>query len=213
MKNTALYLGLRKLWVAYKLIFRENSYLNQTGFIKSHQYIQPIDNKKAPIPWMNYAMVEFLNERLNKGLDLFEYGAGFSSIWFAERLNRVVSIEYDKAWRKQVEDLLAPVSNAELVFQEVGEDYINGAAKTGRKYHLVLVDGRERVACAKASFNSLTEDGVLILDDSDRAEYQEVFTIAEDLGFKNLRISGLKPFSFFREESTIFYRPKNCLAL
>jgi hypothetical protein len=213
LKKTAFYLGLRKLWVAYKLIALDNSYLNQTGFIKSHQHIQPIDKNKTPIPWMNYAMVAFLDERLNKGLDLFEYGAGFSSIWFAERLNKVVSIEYDLAWRKQVEDLLAPVTNAELVFQEVGEDYINGASKTGRKYHLVLVDGRERVACAKASFSDLTEDGVLILDDSDRAEYQDVFSIAKELGYKNLRISGLKPFSFFREESTIFYRSSNCLGL
>lgn len=213
MKNTALYLGLRKLWIAYKLVVRKNSYLNKTGFIKSHQYIQPVNQNNGPIPWMNYAVIELLDERLHKGLDLFEYGAGFSSIWFAERLNKVVSIEYDQAWRKQVEGLLAPVSNAELIFQEVGEDYVNGAQRTGSSYHMILVDGRERVACAKASFNALTDDGILILDDSDREEYQEVFTIASNLGFKNLRISGLKPFSFFREESTIFYRNSNCLGL
>jgi len=213
LKKSAFYLALRKIWVSYKLISRKNSYLNQTGFIKSHQHIEPIDTDGKPIPWMNYAVVELLHERLTKELSLFEYGAGFSSIWFAQRIKKVVSIEYDTAWRKQVEELLAPVKNASLIFQTLGEDYIKGAVNTGQKYNVVLVDGRDRVACAAASFEALEPNGVLILDDSDREEYQAAFGLAKEKGFKNLRISGLKPFSFVREESTIFYRADNCLGL
>ena len=128
-------------------------------------------------------------------------------------MKKVVSIEYDTSWRKQVEELLAPVKNARVIFQSLGDDYIKGAIKTGEKYQVILVDGRDRVACAAASFEALEKDGVLILDDSDRVEYQEAFKLAKEKGFKNLRISGLKPFSFVREESTIFYRSENCLGL
>ncbi len=213
MKKSGFYLGLRRWWVAYKLIFKGYSYLNKTGFIKSHQYIEPVDAKGNPIPWMNYAFVEFLDERLSKDLKMFEYGAGYSSLYFAERVAEVVSIEYDKAWEAKLRELLKDCSNHQLIVCPVGEEYIKAAQDQSRAFDFILVDGRERVACLEAGIEALSERGVIVLDDSDREEYQAAFKIAADRGFKHLRFSGLKPFSFVREESTVFYRDANCLGL
>ncbi len=203
----------RKLWVSYKLITRKNSYLNTTGFIWSHQKIEPVDADDQPIPWMNYAMTELLDERLTKELTMFEYGAGYSTLYFAARVASVHSVEYDRAWEDRVTELLQPVENATLLFEEVGTDYINCAVNQPLKFDVILVDGRERVECTKASIAALSPAGVIILDDSDRNEYQAAFPLMHEAGFKNLRISGLKPFSFKREESTIFYRNANCLGI
>lgn len=210
LKKNALYLALRRYWVAYKLIFKSYSYLNSTGFIRSHQLIQPVDANLKAIPWMNYAFVELLNERMNKNLNLFEYGAGFSSLYFAERLKAVVSIEYDKVWEDKLRELLKPCSNHSLLVEPVGEKYIDAAKNHPDVFDVILVDGRERVACFKSGIEALSDRGLIILDDSDRAEYQEAFEYAQAKGFKHLRISGLKPFSFKREESTLFYRDGNC---
>lgn len=210
MKRNAFYLALRRWWVGFKLIFKDYSYLNSTGFILSHQLIEPVDAKSNAIPWMNYAFVELLNERLNKDMRMFEYGAGFSSLYFAKRVKDVVSIEYDKAWESKLRELLKPCLNHKLIVEPVGEKYIGAAASEERAFDVVLVDGRERVACFKNGLEALSENGVIILDDSDREEYQEAFEIARANGFRHLRISGLKPFSFKREESTLFYRKENC---
>lgn len=162
---------------------------------------------------MNYALVELLDERLSKEIHLFEYGAGFSSLYFAERVKTITSIEYDQNWIEKLKELLQGVQNHKLIFTPVGDEYIHAAKNESQVFDLILVDGRERVACAKSGFDALSETGVLILDDSDRQEYQAVFDYAKSLNFKQLRISGLKPFSFKREESTIFYRNENCLNL
>lgn len=206
-------MALRKWWVAYKLIFKPNSYLNRTGFIRSHQLIEPVNADLKAIPWMNYAFVELLDERLNKDLRMFEYGAGFSSLYFAERVKEVVSIEYDKAWEEKLRDLLKHCTNHKLIVESVGDAYINAAKSENSLFDLILVDGRERVACFESGIAALTKQGVIILDDSDREEYQSAFEIAKRQGFRHLRISGLKPFSFLREESTIFYRDLNCFNL
>jgi hypothetical protein len=59
----------------------------------------------------------------------------------------------------------------------------------------------------------MNETAVLILDDSDRAKYKRVFDISRDLGFKSLRIQGLKPTGHWVEETTLFYRSGNCFGL
>lgn len=213
MKKSALYLALRKWWVGYKAIFKPYSYLNTTGFIRSHQKIQPVNAQDKAIPWMNYAFVELLDERLNHSLRMFEYGAGFSSLYFSKQVKEIVSIEYDKAWEDKLRELLKPCHNHTLLVEPVGEGYIHAAQGTEEKFDVILVDGRERVACFKSGLQALTPRGVIILDDSDRDEYKPAFQIARKQGFRHLTISGLKPFSFRREESTLFYKDGNCFNL
>lgn len=213
MKNTRVYLGLRKLWVGYKLVFKPYSYLNLTGFIKSHQYIEPIDAQGNPIPWLNYAIIDFLNERLHNNLNMFEYGAGFSTQYFAKRINHITAIEYDGIWVDKVKNLLAEVKNATLLIEAVNEAYIHAAVKTNTLYDVILVDGRERVACVRSAVSALSASGVLILDDSNRAEYKESFEIMRHAGYRYLTFTGLKPFSFKIEHTTIFYKDGNSLKI
>ena len=116
---------LRKWWVGYKAIFKPYSYLNTTGFIRSHQKLQPINARNEAIPWMNYAFVELLDERLNRSLRMFEYGAGFSSLYFSNRVKEIVSIEYDKAWENKLRALLKSCTNHNLLVEPVGNEYIH----------------------------------------------------------------------------------------
>ena len=50
------------------------------------------------MPWMNYAAIHFLEERLTPLLSLFEYGSGHSTLFFARLVHRIVSIETDRNW-------------------------------------------------------------------------------------------------------------------
>jgi len=213
MPQNPLTRALRWLWVRYRLLTRSDSFLRSSGFLRSHQLIAPVDARDQPLPWLNYSLIQLLEERLTKDLRVFEYGAGYSTFWFAKRVKEVVALEYDRRWEQQVRDLLKGKDNVELRFQEVGPEYTQMAAQDALGYDLILVDGRERVACLEKALEGLRPGGVILLDDTEREEYRPAFSLAQKAGYRALTISGLKPFSFGREQSTLFYREGNCLGL
>ena len=43
----------------------------------------PIDKNSNPLPWVTYGFIDFISERLNKSIDVFEYGSGNSTLWYA----------------------------------------------------------------------------------------------------------------------------------
>lgn len=213
MKNDILTTKLRWLWVRYRLLSRRDSFLRQSGFLRTHQYLEPVDDRGNPIPWLNYSFIHFLEERLSPAMRLFEYGAGYSTLWFAQRVKEVHALEYDRQWEVQLRQMLEGLSNVRLQFQELGPEYISTALEDEEGYDLILVDGRERVACLEKSLSALRPGGVIVLDDSEREEYQAAFSRAREAGYRWLTISGLKPFSFGREQSTVFYQNDNCLGI
>jgi len=77
----------------------------------------------------------------------------------------------------------------------------------------VIVDAEERVECVKVASQYLTEDGVIILDDSHRDYYKEAFDFAREQGFRKLDFKGQKPAGISEYWTTVFYRPDNCLGI
>lgn len=202
----------RLLEVFYNFLVHEESYLKVTAFSKSAKARKPIGTDGQPVPWMNYAAIDFLNERLNSNLSMFEYGSGYSTLFFAKRVKQVTSIEYDSSWFDYIGATLNEQDNAEVKYYALGDGYEEAVIKegAGKKYDVILVDGRERVKCAKNSLDLLSDNGVLILDDSDRPKYQEVYSFYESKGFKRIIFTGLKPTGFRRYATTVFYRSNNC---
>ncbi|MEP2024445.1 MAG: hypothetical protein ABJH98_13635 [Reichenbachiella sp.] len=197
----------------YNFSFHKESYFVREAYLKSQSEKKPVDANGNPIPWMNYAILDFFSERLNADLSLFEYGSGFSTQYFASKLKTVKSIEYDQIWYQKVRKEIAHLENAEVKYYELDRNYANAILTEGEEilYQLILIDGRHRVACAKNACAQLTSDGVLILDDSDRKGYKEVFEYYKKQDFRHLTFSGIKPTSFRKHSTTIFYRPNNCL--
>lgn len=191
----------------------KDSYLVKTGYLKSFEKGFPVDLEMNPLPWMNYPFLEFIKGRLKKNHSLFEYGSGYSTVFFAEMIKSVTSVEYDKDWFEKAKDLINDFSNTEIIFQELNEDYSTAINKSDRKYELIIIDGRNRVKCALNSFEHLTSDGVLILDDSSREEYQEIWNFYLRKGFREITFQGLKPNGFSIDHTTVFYRDGNCLGI
>jgi len=199
---------------AYKdLIENENSYLYVTGWMQSLRGFAPIDPHGNPIPWMNYPVISFLEERLNDSLSLFEYGSGYSTMFYAQRVSDVVSVEYDQAWFEKVQETLPP--NVDLVYQAEDRDgdYCRVIGTTGKTFDVIVVDGRDRVNCVKQSIAALSPRGVLLLDDSQRDNYTEAITYAQAEGFRVLHFEGLKATGNEIDRTTIFYRDGNCLGI
>ena len=81
------------------------------------------------------------------------------------------------------------------------------------KFHLIIVDGRDRVNCCLQAVNALTDDGVIILDDSEREFYSPAIEFLKSNGFKELSFSGISPGLFYKKSTSIFYKAQNCLEI
>ena len=209
-------LFLKKLNLGYNLASLETSYLVQTGYVNSVINDSISNTNKESIPWMNYPFIDFLNEKLQKNLVVFEYGSGFSTIFFAKRTKKVISIEYNKDWYHKVKDLLKEnCDNAEVQYSELNDSYVNAIERytENEKCDIVVVDGRKRVKCAKLAYNHLSEKGVVIFDDSHREYYKEGLNFYKEKGYKSITFKGIKPTGFGTDQTTLLYKSNNCLGI
>lgn len=201
-------------WKAYnKLIRNSNSYLHTTGWIQSLEKSKPINEDGKPIPWMNFPVVKFLEERLNDDLTVFEFGSGYSTYFYAKKVMAVTSVEYDEDWLQLIKSDMP--ENVNLIYKEkdIDGDYCRVIGITNKQYDVVIIDGRDRVNCVKQSIPALSSKGIILLDDSHRERYREGIEFAKQLGFRALEIEGLKATGSIINRSTILYRTDNCLGI
>jgi hypothetical protein len=198
----------------FRLILNNgNSYLNKTGYINAYVAGKPIDKHNNAIPWMNYAIINFFDSRLNKGLSVFEYGSGYSTIYFANKIKNIVSIEYDKKWFEIAKKLTKPYKNVTITYKDLSTNYADAVLDQEFLFDIIVIDGRNRVECAINSIKRLSDVGVLVLDDSLRTNYKAIWDFYIENGFKELTFTGLKPMGFSIDSTTIFYRTNNCLRI
>ena len=201
-------------WLRYLRLFRrKESYLARVGWLRSARSGKPVDADGKPLPWMNYPVTAFLRDRLRPDLDLFEYGSGQSTHFFARRVRSVTSVEYDRHWYETVSAEAA--GNVHIHFRDgsQGADYAATIGETEQSFDVVIIDGANRPECLTHATGALTPGGVILLDDSDRPDYEKALDKARELGFRTLDFEGLKPCNHKLYRSTILYRDGNCLGL
>jgi hypothetical protein len=193
------------------LSFGHKGYLSSVGWFRAFDQKKAVDGDGNDLPWVTYAFIDFIQPRLNKQLHIFEYGSGSSTIYYAKRVGKVVSVEHDKDWYTKIQS--TKPANAEMIFTELKTDgeYSRKAAALEAQFDIIIVDGRDRVNCCKHSVAALRSSGVMVLDDSERPEYEEARTYLKENGFKELSFSGISPGLFYLKATSVFYRPQNCL--
>lgn len=205
--------GLLALLRRIRLWRHPDSYLRSSGLYHSYRQGYPVDTSGRPLPWMNYPVIRLLDQRLAADLRVFEFGSGYSTLFLAERVAQVVSVEYDAAWHRRVSELVPDNVTLLHVDFEYDGDYCRSIGVQAGEFDLVIVDGRDRVRCAEQALASLSERGVILFDDSDRENYAESIRALAERGFRTLDFEGLKPLGHELHRSTLLYRPGNCLGI
>jgi len=194
------------------LNFYWSGYLNEVGWISSYQKKRSLDKYNNPLPWVTYSFIEFARDRLTKNMVLLEFGSGNSTLFYSRFVKKVYAIEHDKDWHTELSGQLP--ENVKLIYKKLdGEEYSNSAKELNETFHIIIIDGRNRVNCIKTSFASLSEDGVIILDDSEREEYKEGIDFLNSRAFKKIDFWGIAPGVFYNKCTTVFYRGNNCLSI
>jgi predicted O-methyltransferase YrrM len=129
------------------------------------------------VPWLTRQAVEILNDRLKPSDVGLEWGSGRSTVWLAQRVEHLISIEHNDYWYKRVKNTLCDkgADNVELLYVPLEEkdkgqpEYVCVAAQQpGASLDFVLVDGRLRDQCTEVALQLLKPGGMLIIDDAAR---------------------------------------------
>ena len=188
-------------------------HLHEIGWFKSVEEQLPVDRDGNCLPWFTYPVISFLNEKIQSDMTVFEYGSGNSTFWWSEKVLSVVSYEHDFEWYSSLKERVpANVKYRHCDFESGGE-YSKAILEYNDRFNIVVIDGRDRVNCAKNSLGALRENGLIIWDNSDREKYQEGYSYLMQNGFRRLDFEGLGPINAYKWCTSIFYRSNNCFGI
>jgi len=189
-------------------------YLLKTGWLKSMQTGEAVDAEGNPIPWITYPAIDFLAGRVQSWMSVFEYGSGNSTLWWSSRVSTLVSCEHDKEFYADFRGKVAANTTYLLRRAKGGSrEYDQEIIKYRDMFDIIVIDGRHRVECAINCLAALQTDGVIVWDNSDREEYRPGFDFLFKAGFKCLDFRGMGALATRRWNTSIFYRPQNCLGI
>lgn len=193
--------------------FRFSEYLLESGWIESLRRKEPVDSNGQPVPWMTLPFIQFMESRLKSSMVVFEYGSGNSTLYFQQRVEKVVAVEHDKEWYEKVTRSMP--TGAEIIFKALDESgsYERTPIDIQSDFHIIAIDGRRRSQCLHVCERALTTDGVIILDDSERAEYDKGVQFLKSSGWKSLDFWGIAPGMHNKKCTSVFYRENNCLGI
>lgn len=185
----------------------------------------PLDVRQ---PWITFQAMDWLEEHLRPQWRVFEYGSGGSTIFYAQRVAHVTSVEHDPAWHGDVVRKLAELGLANCDYRlveperpgvaDASEDERSTrkeyAGSTFRRYiaaiddqadaslDAVIVDGRARNGCVARAMPKVKPGGYLILDNSERREYEPGIALLNGWEWRDFR--GFGPYSLFSWRTTVF---------
>ena len=202
---------LRHPKTALKLLSHINyGYLKETGWIKSFILQKPVDNSGNPIPWNTYSFIDFISQRLKKNMNIFEYGPGYSTLYYQKKVNFVASVEHDMDWYNKISLMIS--NNVKLCHEPLeGITYENAPMKFKEFFSIIIIDGRKRVKCMNEAIKYLKDDGVIVFDDSHRDEYKTGIEFLKLNNFKQIPFFSIVPGFFSKNCTSIFYKKNNCL--
>ena len=199
----------KKLFLGHKL----SPYFERIGWFRSLKEGLPVDRDGNCLPWVTYPMISFLKGKIQSEMTVFEYGSGNSTLWWSEKVSSLTSCEHDLDWYNYLNEKIP--SNVEYIHCELnyGGQYCRTILGYKNRFNIIVIDGRDRVNCAKNSLVALKADGVIVWDNSDRQKYQEGYYYLIQNGFRRLDFEGLGPNGVDQWCTSIFYRDNNCFQI
>lgn len=173
------------------------------GFRASARLERPVDGRTEPLPLYTYPAIYYLDGLDWSGMDVLEFGAGNSTLWWARRARSVTSLESNPAWHAELAPQLP--ANARLML-ETARPLGRAVPPDGRTYHLIVVDnGDNRYAAAQAAVSLLADNGVIVLDEADW--YPRTAALLREAGLIEVDLAGFKPGWCFTSVTSLFLKP------
>jgi hypothetical protein len=178
----------------------------QVILAQSHGHAQTLEAKLpiaadgSPLPWYTYPAIEYCNQLDASGLNIFEYGSGNSSLYWARKGAKVWCVEHDPAWYENMRIKSAQLCDISL--RNSTDTYASAIAEVGLTFDIVIIDGVWRNQSAAAAIAHLQKDGLIILDNSDW--YTDVAQFLRSHDLFQVDFSGFGPVNNYCWTTSIF---------
>lgn len=188
-------------------------HFSKVGWFKSICEGLPVDAEGQALPWYTYSFIKFISERINGSMRVFEYGSGNSTLWWSKRVAGVIAVEHDQLWYDSVSKKIPKTVDYRYCKLDYGGEYCKVITSYTANFDCIIIDGRDRINCAKNALAALKQEGVLIWDNSDRDTYKEGYNFLLRNGFRRIDFWGVGPINACQWCTSIFYRDGNCLMI
>ena len=135
-----------------------------SGHLLSSIKTKAVDKSGKPLPWYTYPAIEFLTSKNFRDRSVLEFGAGQSTLWWAERSNRVIAFEDDVEWYNAVTE--RSPANVSVVLTDRAASAVESHC-LDELFDVIVIDGLNRLTCATKSVALHKKGGAIILDNSE----------------------------------------------
>jgi predicted O-methyltransferase YrrM len=120
-------------------------------------------NEITAYPWLCRRAVDFFESILKPEARVIEHGAGGSTLWLANRVKQVISIEHNPGWAQKIIDYM--LDNVTIVAE------IPASSET---FDIFFIDGDrlERADCLRLANQFVKPGGWVVLDNANHDEYK-----------------------------------------
>lgn len=156
-------------------------------------------------PWMCRDVVDALAKSSGQYQRILELGSGSSTLWFLAMGKSVVSLEDDSEWADWVMGQVGAAGDQlEIIVGDLRDEFMAQLPQLG-DYDMVVVDHNEHPGFTRMqALESLVDfQGVICLDNSDRAEYRGAASILQH--HEPSRYTGMLRAPFQASETTLFW--------
>lgn len=219
--NMTAYLSYPRMKAAFGLLSADQrrEWLETIGL----PAMDRIDAKEA-YPWFAFAAIHYLEGLLRPQMRVLEFGAGYSTLWFAQRVAEVVSVERSPGWIRELNAALSRhgLDNAELIHfdglghvpgelaqadEQVVMAYMNCPQAKKEGFDIIVIDDVCRNRVLHEAVHWVKPGGLMILDDSEREAYETGIAEVNRMGWCFARFHGTPPYHFHEKSTTVWHKP------
>ncbi len=124
------------------------------------------------LPWIPFSAIHAIETVLKPNWIVWEIGSGYSTLWLADRVRSIVSLEYSREWFELLSATIAAekLENVDLRHVECMERFeglVDGALD------FLFIDSGHRTQCLEKGFCKVKPGGYLYLDNWDNKLFWE----------------------------------------
>jgi hypothetical protein len=180
----------------------------RTGHAISSLRERAMNGAGEPTPWITYPAIDLLRSKDLRDRRVLEFGAGQSTLFWADRAAEILSFEDNPAFFDEVMSKLPSRARVHLVppslegvAERVGQD----------KFDIVLVDGLDRAKACKIALGAVAPDGVIILDNAEGFWGPEgtypIMDMCRAAGLQRVDFYGFAPGMMDQHCTSMFFGP------
>ena len=159
-------------------------------------------------PLISKSTLSNIENYLDKQTVMLEIGSGNSTLYWSGLVQKVISIEHDVDWIRDLTLVIDAHGITNIEIHHVGahspkpipcryeqfKDYINYPKEKKLKFTKILIDGRARKYCAKSIWEVIDESVIIFIHDFNRPDYQMTLKYYDlvDVEWKGQGIAALR---------------------